>query len=173
MCASSVLISNSLYRRLGPFVERLASERFACDDYDYWLRALISGAVFYYDPEVLVGYRRHEGNATNDQRWIDRSRHQVHRWHSAGVPDRALVREVLAEDLFSIARGEADARQRRAARAAFAASMRRRMSPSALVFLLVLALPERLAWPAIDGLVALKRRLERPQSNPAATARSS
>ena len=159
LCASSALIRRELYRRLGPFVEHAGGERFACDDYDYWLRALATDAVLYYDPRVLVGYRRHEGNATNDKRWMYRSQYRMHRWHAGEVDDPRLVRAVLASDLFSIARGEVDARERRRARAMFLASLRQRVTLHALAFVLVLALPERQTWGAVDGLVALRRSL--------------
>ncbi len=37
--------------QLGPFVEGLA-----CEDYDFWLRAVAAGAVFFHDPSMLVKY---------------------------------------------------------------------------------------------------------------------
>jgi glycosyltransferase involved in cell wall biosynthesis len=159
ICASSVLIRRSLYLQLGPFVERSDGERFACDDYDYWLRALASGAVFFYDPRVHVRYRWHATNATRDQLWVHRSRFRMHRWHADGVDDPALVGAVLARDLAVIARAEVDAGDYRGARASFAASLRHKITPRALAFALLLSLSERHARRTIQALVTSKRRL--------------
>jgi glycosyltransferase involved in cell wall biosynthesis len=159
VCASSMLIRRSLYQRLGPFVECAAGERFACDDYDYWLRALTSGAVFHYDSRLHVNYRRHTANATNDQYWIHRSRNLTHRWYAAKIDDPALVRAVLADDLLRTARAEVDTGERRRARAIFANSLRYRITPRALAYVLLLSLPERHARRTVHALVTLKRSL--------------
>ncbi len=161
ICASSVLVRRSLYVRLGPFVESAAGERFACDDYDYWLRALAAGAVFHYDPRFSVNYRRHASNATNDQPWIHRSRNLTHRWHAEAIDDAALVRAVLADDLLRTARAEIDFGERRRARAMFASSLRYKITPRAVAFVLLLSLPEQRARRMVDGLVRFKRAVAR------------
>jgi glycosyltransferase involved in cell wall biosynthesis len=161
ICASSVLIRRSLYLRLGPFVECAGGERFACDDYDYWLRALASDAVFFYDPRVHVRYRRHATNATRDQTWVHRSRFRAHRWHADNLDDPDLVSAVLAKDLSEIARAEVEEGDYRSARASFAESLRHKITPRALVFALVLSLSERHAQRVTQALVALKRLLVR------------
>lgn len=159
ICASSVLIRRSLYARLGPFVESAAGERFACDDYDYWIRALAAGAVFHYDPRFSVNYRRHASNATNDQLWIHRSRNLTHRWHAEEIDDAALVRAVLADDLLRTARAEIDFGERHRARAMFASSLRYKVTPRAAIFVLLLSLPEQRARRVLDRLVRVKRAL--------------
>jgi glycosyltransferase involved in cell wall biosynthesis len=161
ICASSALIRRSLYLRLGPFVESAEGERFACDDYDYWLRALASGAVFFYDPSVLVKYRWHATNATRNRLWVHRSLFRTHRWHAENVDDRELVREVLADDLSRLARAEVEEGDYPGARASFAQSLRQKFTPRALAFALVLSLSERHARRVIQALVALKRSLAR------------
>jgi len=164
VCASSALIRRSLYLRLGPFVESAEGERFACDDYDYWLRALASGAVLYYDPNVLVKYRWHATNATRAQLWVHRSRLRTHRWHADNVADPQIVREVLADDLSQIARAEIEEGDYDRARASFTESLRQRVTPRAMLFALILRLSERHARRLIEGLVAAKRSRARASS---------
>ncbi len=162
VCASSVLIRRKLYLNLGPFVEHCEGEphwRFACDDYDYWLRALAADATFYYDSRILVGYRRHAGNATNNALFMYRSQHQMHGWYADRVEDRRVVRSVLARDLFSIARGHVDAGDRTAARATFVESLRLSVMPRAVAFVLILSIPERPGRRIVACLVAIKGAL--------------
>jgi glycosyltransferase involved in cell wall biosynthesis len=172
LCAPSVVIRRSLFERLGPFVERYRrgdlEERFNADDYEYWMRALAAGAQFYYDPRVLVSYRRHEGNITNDYLHMRRSTYAVHRGYAGEIADRALVRETLALDLFAIARDTVDAGRPREARAAFLAALRYRPMPRALAWALVLSLPERLRELAGERLVALKQLVAPPDTSAAA-----
>jgi glycosyltransferase involved in cell wall biosynthesis len=168
VCASSVLVRRELATRLGPFVER-----FSADDYDYWMRALRVGAVFFYDPHVLVRYRRHNANVTNNVLWMQQSTHLVHRWHADLPGDRRLVRTVLARDLFNIARLLVDEDRPGEARATFVASLRQRLAPLALAWALVLCVPERVRRQAVPALVALKRALRAqpaPVPHPTASA---
>ena len=99
LCASSAVIRLSLQRRVGPFAEPLPNE-----DYEYWLRALKAGAVFFYDPAVLVRYRRHETNVTNSRLRLYRAAHLVHTRHSDLVDSTELIDRTLAADLFMIGR---------------------------------------------------------------------
>jgi hypothetical protein len=85
----------------------------------------------------------------------------MHRWHAGKVDDDRLVRTVLARDLFMIARAHIDAGERRRARVTFAQSLRLRIMPRALVFVLVLSLPERHARRAVAMLVELKHAIVR------------
>src|SRR5207253_1994987 len=57
IAAPSAAIRRALHERLGGFREDLPAE-----DYEFWLRALSSGAVFYYDPRLVLHYRRHGEN---------------------------------------------------------------------------------------------------------------
>jgi glycosyltransferase involved in cell wall biosynthesis len=159
ICASSVVIRRSLYERLGPFVEHCGDERFACDDYDYWIRGLYAKAVFFYDERVQVGWRRHDSNATNNPLFMYRSQYQMHRWHAEKIEDQSMVRAVLARDMFSIARGELDAGDRDRARAAFIESLRLKVMPRAFAFVVLLTLPEGPSRNLVRTLVAGKRIL--------------
>jgi glycosyltransferase involved in cell wall biosynthesis len=183
VCASSVLIRRSLAEQIGPFVENVDpgefaawmralgvgdvwpqlgafNPRFSADDYDYWMRALRKDAVFHYDPRVLVRYRRHEDNVTNDTVWGVRSCYMVHRWHGDLVADERLVRTVLATDLFSMGRTLYDKGKAKPARRAFLASLRRRPTARALAWALLVTLPERPRHEIVPQLVSLKRALD-------------
>jgi glycosyltransferase involved in cell wall biosynthesis len=154
VCTSTVLIRRALTERLGA----LADLRHA-EDYEYWLRALKSGATFYYDREILVRYRRHSANATNDLLAIYRGIYQVHRWHADLVDDPRLVREVLAEDRFRIARWLFENGHPRRARRAFVASLRHRPTVREIAWSAALCAPERYQRPALAGVYAVKHAL--------------
>jgi glycosyltransferase involved in cell wall biosynthesis len=172
LCAPSVLIRRSLFERLGPFVERFRRgdvvERFNADDYEYWMRALRAGAQFFYDPRVLLSYRRHDSNITNDYLHMRRSTYAVHRGYADDIADKELVRDTLARDLFAIARDTVDAGQPREARAAFLAALRYRPMPRAFAWALVLSLPIGVREQMGAALVAVKRAALPPDTSPAA-----
>jgi glycosyltransferase involved in cell wall biosynthesis len=154
ICNSSTLIRRELQRRLGQ-LERGA----LCEDYDYWLRALAAGAVFFYDPAMLVSYRAHAAQVSNDLLAIHRGQHEVHRRHASLLDDRRLVRTVLARDLSNIGRALGDLDRPREARAAFLASLRERPTARVLAWVLVLSTPPRCRDPLARRLVTLKRTL--------------
>jgi glycosyltransferase involved in cell wall biosynthesis len=150
VCSSSTLIRRGLQRRLGPFVERLP-----CEDYEYWLRAAKAGAVFFYDPTVLVRYRRREGSVTGDKLAMYHSEYLAHRWHADLGENPTLVREVLAHDLCNIGRALYRQDRRSEARAAFVSSLRQQPTPRGIAWTLALSVPERYG----RGLVSAKRAL--------------
>ena len=154
VCASSILVRRNLYQRLGPFLEVVDGERFACDDYEYWLRALTAGAVFYYGRGTHTRYRRHAGNATLAQGWVCRSRTATHELHAAAVTDRELVARTLANDLRLQARADVSEGNLASARMAFLRSLRHERNARALLFTALLCLPK----PLSRGLI---RRWER------------
>lgn len=160
ICPSTLLIRRSLYERLGPFAER---EEMATEDYEYWMRALHAGGVFYYDPEPLVGYRRHDANASSDHLAMRRADLLVHERYAdlAGAP--ALVRKALARDHFVLGRLLRDEGRTRAARAAFARSLRHFPTPRALAWSLLLATPERHQRVLAERMISIKRAL-RPRA---------
>jgi glycosyltransferase involved in cell wall biosynthesis len=155
ICAPSVMIRRSLFERLGPFVED-----FGADDYEYWLRCLRDGAVFFYDARVLLGYRRHESNLSSKLLWMSQCCHDVHVWYADLVADRDLVRDTLASDLFKIARGLIDDDKPADARRAFRRSARQRPSPRTLAWLAVLALPRPARQRSSAALIRLSRSLD-------------
>jgi glycosyltransferase involved in cell wall biosynthesis len=154
ICNSSTLVRRDLQRRLGG-LERGA----LCEDYDYWLRALAAGAVFFYDPAMVVNYRAHAAQVSNDLLAMHRGEHEVHRRHASLPDDRQLVRRVLARDLSNIGRALGDLDRPREARAAFVASLRQRPTARVLAWVLVLSAPARCRDPLARRLVTLKRGL--------------
>jgi glycosyltransferase involved in cell wall biosynthesis len=154
LCASSAVIRRRLHKKVGPFTEPLPNE-----DYDYWLRALKAGAVFFYDPTVLVRYRRHETNVTNSPLALYRAAHLVHTRHADLVDSASLVDRTLAADLFMIARLLVDDDHASEARKAFVNSLRHRLTLRGLVWALVLSTPEPCRRPLADRLVSIKRAL--------------
>jgi glycosyltransferase involved in cell wall biosynthesis len=154
VCHSSTVISRRLYGRLGPMVDGIL-----CEDYDYWLRALTAGAVVFYDPAVLVGYRTHADQVSNDLLRMHRAEYMVHSQHAALVDDPRLVRRVLARDLSNIARVLSDEDRPSEARTAFVSSLRRRPTLRVLAWVLVLSTPNSWRRPLADWLVSIKRAL--------------
>jgi glycosyltransferase involved in cell wall biosynthesis len=167
ICAPSVVIRRSLFQRLGPFIQDFRGDRFGAEDYEYWMRCLRSGARFYYDPRPLLRHRHHDGNLTNRHLWIRQSQHGVRRAYAEDISDRALVSEVLSEDLFRIGRKLVDEARPLEARRAFYGALRhaRGASPSAnvraLVWALLLGLPVGLRDRGGTALVGLSRSIDR------------
>ncbi len=155
VCASTVMIRRRLWERLGPF----AAPDAVAEDYDYWLRALRAGAVFYYDPAVLVRYRRHANNVTNDMLQMRRATLGVHRQHADLIASKRLVRSVLARDLADVARLLVDAGEPERARATYVASIRQMPAPSRIAWTLLLCLPTRYRRSLIAGSISFKRAL--------------
>ena len=154
LCASSAVIRRSFQQQLGPFREPLPNE-----DYDYWLRACKAGAIFYYDPTVLVRYRRHDANVTNSAVALYRAAELVHSDHADLVGSRMLANRTIAHDLFMIGRLLADDGAPEDARAEFLRSLRHWFSPRAIAWALVLSCPEVVRRPLAGSLVSLKRGL--------------
>jgi glycosyltransferase involved in cell wall biosynthesis len=154
VCASTAIVRRSLFEELGAFVGH-----HPCEDYEYWLRALKHGAVFYYDPVTLIRYRRHTTNVTNDLLRMYRGIYQVHGWHTDLVDDPRFVRGVLADDRFRIAQWLYDNGAPQRARRAFVAALRHRPAARELGWAIALSAPERYRRTMLDGLVSLKHSL--------------
>jgi glycosyltransferase involved in cell wall biosynthesis len=154
VCASSIVMRRRLFLAVGPFEDHLP-----CEDYDFLLRAAVTGAVFAYQHEELVRYRRHGRQVTQDRLRMEQTTHAVHRRHAGRVPDRALVRSVLAADLASMGRMTVDQGAPAEARALFAASLRERPTPFAAAWLALLSVPSRGRDPLVGASLALSRRL--------------
>lgn len=151
ICAPTIMIRRELFQRLGPFVEN-----FGADDYEYWMRCLRVDATFFYDPRVLIRYRRHDSNLSSRLLWMQRCSHDVHSWYADSIGDRRLVAETLASDLFKIGRSLVDEGESPGARQAFRDSLSHRVDARALAWFAVLSLPTGAARQAGKGLVALK-----------------
>jgi glycosyltransferase involved in cell wall biosynthesis len=154
IASCATLVRRSVHSKVGPFLEG-----FACEDYDFWLRALTAGAVFFYDPNVLVKIRTHENQVSNNLLRMHKAECTAHGWHAALVKDPRLVRNVRARDLSNIARLLSDENMPREARATFVAALRQRFSPRLLAWVLVLSMPDRYRRPLADGLVSIRRTL--------------
>jgi glycosyltransferase involved in cell wall biosynthesis len=154
ICAPSIAIRRGLFERLGPFIED-----YGADDYEYWMRCLRAGAQFFYDARPLLSYRRHESNLSSRLLWMAQCSHDVHLRYADFIEDRALVREILADDLFRIARGLVDEGRPREASAAFRTSLRHRLDPRALIWIAILALPAAVRDRTGSGFVHLSRAL--------------
>ncbi len=157
VCSSSTVIRRATFERLGPFCEPLITE-----DYEYWMRALKAGAVFFYEPRTLVSYRLHDGNVTNKRLRSYRSLLVSHERHADLVDDPRLVRSVLAADHFMLGRFLVDEDRPREARREFARALRRRRSMRSLAWMAVLCSPAGARRRLGDAAVALKRLL-RPE----------
>jgi len=135
----------------------MGKERIAIEDYDYWMRTLRAGAVFYYDPAMLVRYRRHEVNVSSNHRAMGEADLAVHRWNADLVDSPSLVRKVLARDYFVLGRLLRDEDRARDARAAFVSSLRQRPTLRGLAWALLLSAPERHRRTLSDRVIRIKR----------------
>lgn len=154
IASCGTLVRRGLHSEVGPFLEG-----FACEDYDFWLRALTSGAVFFHDPSVLVKIRTHDNQVSNNLLRMHKAEYTAHGWHAGLVKDARLVRNVKARDLSNIARLLSDEDMPREARATFVSALRQRFSPRLLAWVLVLSMPDRYRRPLADGLVSIRRAL--------------
>lgn len=68
-----VLIRRSLFGRTGPYNEHFPRG----EDYEYWVRAVIAGAVFHHHQQVCGLIRLHDGNQANPINTKDQSKQQT------------------------------------------------------------------------------------------------
>jgi glycosyltransferase involved in cell wall biosynthesis len=136
VAAPTAVFSRALYDRIGPFREDLAGE-----DYEYWMRALRHGAVFFYDPRLMTRLRQHGENASAQSVAMWKMNRQVHELYAADVQDDGFARRQLARDLRMIGRAHLGLGEVREARDAYRASLRRSIHPGAALASVVLSLP--------------------------------
>jgi glycosyltransferase involved in cell wall biosynthesis len=156
ICAPSIVIRRSLFEQLGPFIED-----FGADDLEYWLRCLRAGAVFAFDPEVLLGYRRHESNLSSRLLWMQQCTHEVHRMYAEDMGQPGFVSLMLSSDLFKIGRSLVDEGRIAEARASFRACSRHRLHARALAWSALLTLPPTAQETLADSLIGARRRLRK------------
>jgi glycosyltransferase involved in cell wall biosynthesis len=168
IAAPSAVIRRSLHQELGGFREDLAGE-----DYEFWMRALRAGAVFYYDPRLILHYRRHGENLSMPGgrrdvhlRPVLEMNYLIHRWYADMVP-AAEVRRALAKDLCDLGRHLVDVGPPADAGRALRASLRRRPSIRAITWLVLL----RLRPEARERVVAMIAELQRATYRAAAQLR--
>ncbi len=155
VCPSSTLIRRRLLERLGPFLEH----RIVVEDYEYWMRALHAGAVFFYDPALLVNHRRHESNVSGHAPALQRSDLLVREWYAELPGARTLVRRVRSRDLFHTARYLAEEDRPEESRAAMMGALRSWPTARPLAWMVVLSVPERYQRAVAGRLLSIKRTL--------------
>jgi len=158
VCPSATVVRRDLFCALGPFVELDGVE-----DFEWFLRAACADAVFFYDPVIVVGYRRHPGQVTERMLRVQSGLYRVRMMHADEIPDRTAVRTTFGVNLFKIGRLLVDEGQPRDARRAFLGSLRHVRVPTlstqarALVWATVLTLPDGARDSSGDSLVRVSR----------------
>jgi len=136
VAAPTAVVRRQLFHRLGGFREDLAGE-----DYEFWMRALKSGAVFFYDPRVLVRLRWHGGNLSSGALKMWELNHRIHTLYAPDLGDDELARRTLARDLRTIARCRLGLGSGEGARRAYQHSLQQVAHPAALGWALALSVP--------------------------------
>jgi glycosyltransferase involved in cell wall biosynthesis len=141
IAAPSAIVRRDLHERLDGFREDLPAE-----DYEFWLRAIRARAVFYYDSRLMLHYRRHGENmsmpgALRDERLLPQleMNYRIHQWY-ADMVSSGEARSILAKDLCDIGRHVADTGSPADARRLLRASIERRPTVRAWVWILLLRL---------------------------------
>lgn len=153
VAAPSALVKRSLYLQLGPFREDLA-----CEDYEFWMRALTARARFFYDPRLMVRLRQHGANISSQALSMWTMNFQIHsQYKDLGQPKVAEI--ILARDLRAMARCNVGLGQLEAAKAQYRQSFRRHPSVATMLALAALSIP---------GSGIAVRSLNRQRGNPTA-----
>lgn len=148
IAAPTAVVRVALHRDLGRFDESLPGE-----DYEFWMRALRARATFAYDERTLVHLRQHGSNASANAVKMWEMNHVIRTRYAADVADADLTHDLLARDLREIARCRFGLQRPVAARDAYRASLRHRLSAEAVAGAGLLSVPG-----LRDGLVALNER---------------
>lgn len=148
--APTAVIRRDLFDRLGGFRTDLA-----CEDYEFWMRALRAGAVFFHDPRPLARLRQHGGNLSSQALSMWEMNHRIHAEYAAEMGDSRLVSETLARDLRTIGRCRLGLGQAGSARQAYRASAAHVRHPSALAWAALLGVPG--SGQVIERLAARRR----------------
>lgn len=134
--APTAVVRRRLFDRLGGFREDLAGE-----DYEFWMRALKHGALFFHDPRLLAHLRQHGGNLSAQAVSMWEMNHQIHTLYAQDLDDEDLARRTLAHDLRTIGRARLGLGQVGNARQAYRASLAQVPHVAALAWTLLLSLP--------------------------------
>ena len=134
--APTAVVRRSLWEELGGFREDLAAE-----DYEFWLRALKAGAVFFHDPRVLVRLRQHGGNISSQALLMWEMNHQVHAMYGDALGDRRLEDRTLARDLRKVGRCRLGLGDVDGARRAYRDSLSHARHPAGLAWAALLRVP--------------------------------
>jgi glycosyltransferase involved in cell wall biosynthesis len=142
----SVVLRRALHQRLGGFVHPIG------EDYELWMRAARGGAVFHFDPRVLVRLRQHGGNLSANAVAIHEMTLGVRRAAAADVGEPRLAARVIARNQRQVARARLGLGQVAASRSAYRDSLRTRLDAGAAVAVALLSLPG--AEPVVERLNA-------------------
>lgn len=69
---NGVVIKRSLFERIGGYDSTFPR----CQDYEFWVRALLSGAIFHHHRQNCCNVRKHQANQANPLHTKDQSKHQ-------------------------------------------------------------------------------------------------
>jgi glycosyltransferase involved in cell wall biosynthesis len=137
IASPTALVRRSLHEGLGGFREDLR----AGEDYDFWLRAVQAGAVFFFDPRLLASLRKHDRNLSLQPLLVWEANYRIHEWHARSLDDAGLANRTLAQDLLTLARCRLGADQVREARSAYRSSLRHRLSLMGILGTVGLSIP--------------------------------
>jgi glycosyltransferase involved in cell wall biosynthesis len=157
----SAVIRRGLFDRIGWF-----TDKFLADDYEFFFRCLRAGVRFYYEPRIIVRYRRHDDNITNSTAEWHHAMYLVRSRNADRIPDRRLITETKARDLFKIGRAHVDEGCPVEARRAFRRSLRYARGNTiganvrALVWIAILGLPRGVGETAGRAFVSLRRTVD-------------
>jgi glycosyltransferase involved in cell wall biosynthesis len=146
----SAVVRRSLYLDMGGY-EALVGE-----DYEFWMRALASGAVFCFDPRLVVRLREHGGNLSYRALDIWETNHLIHERYADLAGDPELVRRTLAHDLLMIGYCQAALGRGTEARRSFRSSLEKRFTAFTLLAALLMSIPG--VARAVSGVAPLIRR---------------
>jgi glycosyltransferase involved in cell wall biosynthesis len=149
--APTAVVRRELFDRLGGFREDLDGE-----DYEFWMRALDQGAVFFHDPRPLVRLRQHGGNLSAQAVSMWEMNLAIHELYAPSLGDERLARDTLALDLRTIGRARLGQGDVAGARDAYRASLARRRHAAALAWTAILSVPG--AGAPLRRLAARRRR---------------
>jgi glycosyltransferase involved in cell wall biosynthesis len=131
----SVVLRRELHTRLGGFVSAIG------EDYEFWMRAVLAGATFHFDPRLLVRLRMHGGNLSSNALAIWEMNLAVHRMAAPALGDQALARRVIARDLRRVGRCRLGLGRVAEGRAAYSESLHYQRTVSAALAAVVLRAP--------------------------------
>jgi len=132
----SAIVRRSLHATLNGYDESIIGE-----DYEFWWRAIATGARFCFVPDVLVHLRQHDSNLSSRAVEIWNTNLAVHRRHAKFVDDPKLVNAVISNDLVRLGRSHWGAGQLRSARLSYGESLRHKLTAHALAARGILAVP--------------------------------